>query len=253
MNPKLRLLIVDDEPQARMGLRGMLAEPLFEDVELLGEATDLPQAVRQVQALQPQVLLLDIEMPRYSGLEILQFFNPEDLNFKIIFTTAYSEYALQAFELSAVDYLLKPIQPSLLRKALDKAKSLSHNTAQQLQTLSSHYTEGANPKIALQVADGLVMVQLDEILYLKADGSYTNIHLSEGRRLTVSKKLLEYEKLERYPQFIRVHRSHIVNMNKVRRYLKQDAGILLMEDQEQLPVAPDKKAKVLDWWKEMKI
>ncbi|MCG9911036.1 MAG: LytTR family DNA-binding domain-containing protein [Flavobacteriales bacterium] len=249
----IKTLIVDDEPQARVALNGILSEPEFEDVTVVGEARDIPEAVKQINQLQPDLVLLDIEMPGYNGLELLRFFDPADITFKIVFVTAYSEYAIHAFELSAVDYLLKPVQPVQLRKAIDKIKSSGFSQKQGLEVLNENTRNPEHVKIALQVAEGLLITPLSEIMYLKADGSYTQIFFTDGRRIVVSRKLIEYEKLEKYAQFIRVHRSHMVNMTCVKKYLKQDNGILVMPDNEHLSVSADKKSTVLDWWKEIKI
>ncbi|MGY6561591.1 MAG: LytR/AlgR family response regulator transcription factor [Luteibaculaceae bacterium] len=250
----ISVLIVDDEPQARVALRGILTDADFLPAnQIIGEAKDIPEAVKAINALKPDLVLLDVEMPGYSGLELVKFFNPDEITFGIIFTTAYSEYAINAFELSAVDYLLKPIQPAQISKAINKFITKRGLHTPNLATLKANLAEPENPKIAIQVSEGYYMVSLNDIIYLKADGSYTEIHLTDKRKLTVTKKLLEYEKLEKYPQFSRIHRSHIVNLNRIKLYLKQDNGTVVMENDEKLSVSREKKHEVSSWWEENKI
>jgi two-component system, LytTR family, response regulator len=247
-----RLIIIDDEPLARHVVRGML-EAHFQNVLIAGEAADVPEAVKLIHREQPDVVLLDVEMPGYSGIELLRFFATDQINFKIIFITAYSDYAITAFEMAALDYLLKPLQLKDLERALSRVGPMGEQDKAQLRALQDNLSATENPKIALQVADGLHIVALNDIIYLKADGSYTHVFLSKNIRLTVSKKLIEYEKLERYPQFIRLHRSHIANLNRVAKYLKQDGGTLVMENNDYLSISQDKKNKVMAWWEQNKI
>jgi len=248
----IRLLIVDDESLARHVVRGMI-EAHFPTVQIVGEAPDVPEAVKLIHQEKPDVVLLDVEMPGYSGIELLRFFDPTQITFRIIFITAYSDYAITAFEMAALDYLLKPLQVADLTRALSRVTLADAQNNSQLSALQENLSSTGNPKIALHVAEGLHMVALNDIIYLKADGSYTHVFLSRGVRLTVSKKLIEYEKLERYPQFIRLHRSHIANLNRVAKYLKQDGGTLVMENNDYLSISQDKKNKVMAWWEKNKI
>ncbi|MDP2187275.1 MAG: LytTR family DNA-binding domain-containing protein [Sphingobacteriaceae bacterium] len=233
----MKVLLVDDETNARLALRGIL-EFHFPEIDIAGEAKDLPEAVRKIHQLQPDVVFLDIEMPGYSGLELVNFFESDQISFKIIFVTAYSEYALQAFEISAIDYLLKPIRKEQIGRALEK---LTPTLKLQMEALRENLDDTAHKRIALQLSDGLLFVQLNDILYLVADGSYTHIYLRDGQKLTVTKKLLEYEKLEQWGKFMRIHRSHIVNLEMINRILKQDGGIVVMCDGKQFSISNDKK------------
>lgn len=233
----MKVLIVDDETNARLALRGIL-ELHFPEIEIAAEAKDLPEAVRKIHQIQPDVVFLDIEMPGYSGLELVNFFEPDQITFKIIFVTAYSDYALQAFEISAIDYLLKPIRKEQIWRALEK---ITPTSKQQMQALRENLDDTEHKRIGLQLSDGLLFIQLNNILYLVADGSYTHIYLSDGQKLTVTKKLLEYEKLEQWGNFMRIHRSHIVNLSMINRILKQDGGIVVMRDGKQFSISTDKK------------
>lgn len=245
----MKVLLVDDEANARLALRGII-ESYFPELEIVDEAKDLPEAVRKINQLQPEVVFLDIEMPGYSGLELVSFFEADQVNFKIIFVTAYSEYALQAFEMSAIDYLLKPVRREQIARAIEK---LQPTTAGQLHALQQNTHAQGERRIGLQLGDGLLFVKLDQIMYLKADGSYTHIHLSDGQKLTVTKKLLEYEKLEQWGDFMRIHRSHIVNLQHIAKILKLDGGTVVMSDGETFPISSEKKPQLMGKFEHFKV
>lgn len=240
-----KAIIIDDEPRARKVLSTLLAENCPE-VEILGTAGDVPEGVKSINKLQPDVVFLDIEMPGYSGFELLDFF--QEVTFQIIFTTAYSEYALQAFEVSAIDYLLKPIQIDKLISAVEKAKQqISYSqTAEKLEALKSNLSaEGQIKKIALPVANGLLFVETLDIIYLKAEGSYTQIHLVNGPKLLVSKKLKEFEQLLQNPSFFKSHRSFLINLDHVQQYVRQDGGYIVMKNQDVVSIAKDRRDSLL--------
>lgn len=245
----MKVLLVDDEVNARLALRGII-ESHFPDLEIVDEAKDLPEAVRKINQLQPDVVFLDIEMPGYSGLELVSFFETDQVNFKIVFVTAYSEYALQAFEMSAIDYLLKPVRREQIARALEKIQPTSQG---QLQALQQNTQAQGERRIGLQLGDGLLFVKIDQIMYLRADGSYTHIHLSDGQRLTVTKKLLEYEKLEQWGDFMRIHRSHIINLHHITKILKQDGGTVVMSDGEMFPISSEKKQALMGRFEHFKV
>ncbi|MFN4298937.1 MAG: LytR/AlgR family response regulator transcription factor [Thermaurantimonas sp.] len=240
---KITALIVDDELHARRGLQSLLAEH-FPDITVLGEAKDLPEAVRLINELHPTVIFLDVEMPGYSGTQIFDFFPSTDVDFKIIFVTAYSEYAVTAFELSAIDYILKPITLEALNRAITKLKvALQADKSlekERLQALIANIQNPEDARLVLPSNDGQVVIKLNDIVFLKADSSYTEIYLADGSKLFLSRKLLEFEKLQNYGPFMRTHRSYIVNLNRIKKILKQDGG-LLMDNGREVALAADKK------------
>lgn len=245
----MRVLLVDDEANARMALRGVI-ESHFPELIIVDEARDLPEAVRKINQQQPDLVFLDIEMPGYSGLELTNFFDSDKINFKIVFVTAYSEYALQAFEMSAIDYLLKPVRKDQIQRAIEKMQPT--NTL-QLEALQHNTSSQEDKRIGLQLGDGLLFVKLSQIMYLRADGSYTHIHLTDGQRLTVTKKLLEYEKLEHWGDFMRIHRSHIINLQQINKILKQDGGIVVMNDGENFAISSEKKPALMSRFETYKL
>lgn len=237
----LNCVIIDDEGKARRILEAILKEHCPE-LQVVATAEDVPSGVKIIQKHNPDIIFLDIEMPGYTGFQLLEFF--ENPAFEVIFTTAYSEYALQAFQVSAVDYLLKPIQINQLKIAVEKAIRMNGNSQviERLAALKENIEEKTLQKIALPVSDGLRFVPLKDILYLKADGSYTNIFLTDGNRILISKKIKEFENtLSPRNNFYRTHRSYIVNLARIKNYIRQDGGYIVMENGEEVDLSRERK------------
>ncbi len=233
-----KAIIIDDEDRARSGLRQLLALAC-PDVKVVAECADVPSAVIAINNNRPDVVFLDIEMPKYSGLELFKFFR--EIDFGVIFVTAYSEFAIRAFELSAIDYLLKPVDSEKLRNAVAK---LGHRNPEKFAALQEGYARQEFHRIALPVSDGLLFVQVADIMLLEADGAYTKVSMKDGSELLVSKRLLFFEKvLEDRPFIVRVHRSYIVNFNHVTKYSKAES-LLSMDNGINVPVPKEKKAEI---------
>ena len=243
----MNVILVDDELNARLALKGIIEEN-FPEITILDLCKDVPEAVKSIHKHNPHLVFLDISMPGYSGLELLQFFN-DSMNFKIVFVTAYSEYAINAFELSAIDYILKPVKIDALERAIKKAKESVFN----IELLKENLAHDLPQKIALQTGDGITFLNLDEILYLKADGSYTHFITTLNKKITVSKRLSEYERLEKLGSFIRIHRSHLINYNCIQKILKQDGGSVVMFNGDILSISNEKKQALMDLFSKNKI
>ena len=255
----IRTLIIDDEWHARLILRGLLEEH-FPNIDIVGEAKDVPEGVKMIHKLQPELIFLDVEMPTYSGLELFQFLPPNSINFNVIFVTAYNDYAVRAFELSATDYILKPAQRDSLQRAIDKVvKQISSNattpstTANELQLLQDNFnaTSPQQHKLALSTSDGTVIVYIKDIMYLRADNSYTHFILANGSKILVSKRIAEFEKLEKMSDFLRVHRSYIINLHYLHRISK--SYNIVLENGEEFSVAEDKRLALNNWVNSRKI
>ena len=186
-------------------------------------------------------------MPGYSGLELLKFFDESQITFKIIFVTAFSEYAINAFELSAVGYILKPVRVEALQKALHKVIMENNNDLEKLKTLQNNMENPLDKKVALNTGDGITFLELHNILYLKADGSYTHFYTTDRHRITVAKKISDFERLEAMGNFLRIHRSHIVNLSRIQKILKQDGGMVIMENGETLSISSERKKRPVYW------
>lgn len=242
MNTKYTAIIVDDEERARRTLSLML-ETFCPEVLILGSYKSVPEGVLAINKLNPDIVFLDIEMPEYNGFELLGFFR--EVHFEIIFVTAYNQYALKAFEVSAVDYVLKPIDGDLLIKAVEKAvKRIGTQQMQErLDTLKANTETEVFRKIALPVAEGLIFVNVDTIVHLEAEGAYTNIYLENGKHLFVSKRLKYFEDLlQTRKAFYRCHRSFLININFVNK-LNRNEGHLTLDNKKDVPLSRDKKSE----------
>jgi two-component system LytT family response regulator len=222
----MNAIIVDDEAMARSVIRGMLNEN-FNEINIKAECKNVPEAVLQIQLHKPDIVFLDIEMPEYNGFDLLKFFRPEQIDFQIIFVTAYSEYALQAFAISAVDYLLKPIRKEHLIRAMNKVKIKSQEATMQYQVLNENIQNPKNQKLVLHTANTLFVVKFSDIIYLEADGNYTCFYTTSQPKILVSKKVSEFDFLESEDNFFRCHRSYLINIDKILRVDKKELALEL--------------------------
>jgi two-component system LytT family response regulator len=249
MKQNLRAVIVDDETNAREVLCNLLR--LFSpEVEVCGEARNVDQGIEIIQQQKPDIVFLDIQMPGKSGFDLLNSF--QKIDFDVVFTTAYQEYAIRAFRFSAIDYLLKPIDPEELQMALEKYKINKQSIrTEQLQILKEHIDNPENllnsrqknegQRIALPTAEGIHFIQLSEIIYCESMGSYTKFHLQKGPAIVVSRLLKEYEEILDNYFFFRVHQSNIVNLDHIKRYVKGDGGQVWMSDNAEIEVSRRRK------------
>ncbi len=240
-------LIIDDEKKARQVLHILIEENCPKITQIL-EAEDLLSGIEIIKQEAPSIVFLDIEMPEHSGLEILNFIEKEVYNFEIIFTTAYSEYAIQAFQLSAIDYLLKPVRPSQVKVAVDKAIAFlgSSQINKRLTELKSSLQEANFKKIGLPVADGIKFVNFEDIILLKADSMYTTVILQNKSEIVISKPLKHFvELLDKIPTFYKPHRSYLINLKYIQEYSKKDGGYIVMDNNESVSISKDKKEEFL--------
>lgn len=236
----INAIIIDDEERARDSLRTLLTS-YCPNVNIVSQCANVPEAVLAINQKRPHLVFLDIEMPEYSGFELLSFFR--EVDFEIIFVTAYNEYALKAFEVSAIDYVLKPVDIDKLKSAVEKAeKKLSgYDMQSRLDVLKESFKTEQFNKIALPVSDGLLFIETSEIVYLEADGAYTEVWLKNGSKILVSKKIKFFEEvLDKRANFFRSHRSFIVNVNFINKYLKSDSALTL-DNGKTIIVSRDRK------------
>lgn len=247
----IRTALIDDNPHAIQILRSDLAR-MFPDMEIVGEADGVVQGAKLLRQTKPDLLLLDIQMGDGTGFDLLEIV--PDLSFQLIFTTAHDEHAIRAFRFAAVDYLLKPIDPEELRRAVERAArhiSLSKNTqlteADRLPILKENFHQKTPPKtIALHTADKIHVVRLEEIMRLEADGNYSIVHFTNGGKLLLTKTLKDFSQLLEETGFLRAHQSHLVNFNHIREFIKTDGGYLVMADGSKVPVSVRKRAEVVE-------
>ena len=245
----MKILIVDDELKARNLLKGMLLD-IFSEKEnevTLFYANCLKKAVSSIRKNQPEIVLLDIEMPENSGLEIIDFFKDEPINFQLIFTTAYSDYAIEAFKLNAIDYLLKPIDIVELERAIRKAKTKSFGSIQnKIEELRKTFLDLKTTKIILEVPNGLMFVSPKDIEVLVADGMYTTVYLKDGNKTLIARSLKYFvEQLEKYNYFYKPHRSYYINLNYLKEFSKKEGNTIVLENGMSIPIARDKKEEFI--------
>jgi two-component system LytT family response regulator len=239
----MKILIVDDEVKAQSLLKKLITD-LGVELEQLFTASNLLEGIDIIQKENPQIVFLDIEMPEYSGLEILDHIDLEQYPFKIIFTTAYQQYATEAFKLSAVDYLLKPIDPDELEIALNKAiKIIEQNKlASQIKSLQNALNELKVKKIALEVPHGIIFTNPDEIIYFEADGMYTNVVLKDQKKRLICKPLKHFvEQLSKNKFFFKPHRSYLINLNYMTEFIKKDGDYILLDTSVHIPISRSRK------------
>lgn len=256
----LRAVIIDDETNARETLATMLH--LFcPGVTHCGEAKNAEQGVDLIRREQPHLVFLDIQMPGQSGFDLLAQF--ETVDFGVIFTTAHQDYAIKAFRFSAIDYLLKPIDPDELQAAVGKCQTRLNRPGelplnpQQLTILQAHldppkrvglHTRLRNDhqRIALPTAEGIHFVRMTDIIQCESLGSYTRFHLAGSPPIVVSRLLKEYENILEAYYFCRIHQSHIVNLEHIKRYVKGDGGQVWMSNNAQIEVSRRRKDDFLN-------
>ena len=238
-------IIIDDEAKNIKLLQNML-QMYCPSVKVLATNTDAKNGLLLIDELQPQLVFLDVEMPHLNGFDMLKKLEP--VNFETIFVTAYSHYAVEAFEHHATGYITKPINTEKLIAAVNTAtkrieeKSINKN----LFSLLEQNTKKATPdKIPLSTSNGLIFVKLAEILYCESSGNYTNFYLSEGKKIMVSRQLGEYEKLLPEINFTRIHDKYIINLSFIKEYIKGSGGDVVLENGKELPVASRRKEEFL--------
>jgi two-component system LytT family response regulator len=237
----LKALLVDDEENNLNSLQFLLQTDC-EGIEVAGRAKNAREAREWLRHNTPDVVFLDINMPGETGLQLLSSLDAP--SFKVVFVTAYNEYALQAIKASAVDYILKPVNIDELQKAVEKVKRLVSNpaTTAQSQQLLQHLLTAVGKKmppkkIALPQLGGINFIEVDDIVSLQADSNYTIIHMKDMQKLVISKTLKDFEDLLDENQFVRIHKSYIVNLTYIKEYTTTDGGIVRMADGNQWSIS----------------
>jgi two-component system LytT family response regulator len=233
-------LILDDEVQSRKALQGKLK--LFcPEVQPVLEASTVDEAWELLLGHKPDLLFLDIHLSGELGFDLLERLSADEpeWNGSVVFVTAHDAYALKAIKFSAMDYLLKPVDPEELVKAVRKVEQNSGNS-QRLGVLVDHLQERER-KLVIASSEGMHIVRIQDILRCESTSNYTQFFLRGGKKLLASRTLKEYESLLTPHHFERIHKSHLVNMDCVKRYVTSDGGYVILEDDSQVPVANRKK------------
>ena len=241
----IKAIIIDDEPDCCEVLT-ILLEKHCPEIKVVSTCYSAEQGIAAIMDNAPQLVFLDIEMPHMNGFKLLEAL--PSINFEIIFTTSYDQYAIKAIRFSALDYLLKPIDREELQAAIAKAaKRLQHPLPQQLEILIQKFNHQVNKvnRIALPTTEGLQLISLDSIISCASSSNYTILLMKENQKLTVSRTLKDIEEMLDDYNFMRVHHSYLVNVNEIRKYIRGEGGNLIMSDGSSVDVSRSKKDMLL--------
>ncbi len=243
----IKAIIVDDEQRSREALNGLI-ERYCPEVFIISEATGCNDGIDKARKFEPDLVFLDIQMPDGSGFNFLEAF--DKINFEVIFTTAHDQFAIKAIKYSALDYLLKPVDPDELKVAIhkylqknDKGK-INDNIKVLLDNIKSPQSEAK--KIILSTSEGMHIVSTDDIVRCESDDYYTNFFFVNGTSLLISKTLKQNEAMLSDFDFIRPHKSHLVNIKYIKSFLKVDGGYILMTDGSKIPVSRRKRESIVE-------
>lgn len=246
----IKTVIIDDEEASVNVLRLLLEKVAKDDVDLIGYAFTPEEGKNLIQSENPDLVFLDIEMPVMSGLELIR--SLPALNSQVVFVTAYDVYAIEAFELSAIDYLLKPVGADKLNRVihkvlhnLEKTGSTFMDRFKQLERILKLQT-GSERKIAIGMADRIVFISVPEIVYCEANGNYTCIIMRDGVKHIASKTLGDFETQLTEHNFFRIHHAYLINLNRIKEFQRYEGGFVVMENNARLDVSQRKRKDFLD-------
>lgn len=242
---KLKAIIIDDELSNLQNLQQKLAE-FCPSVKVIATAQKPEEAIFLINHHKPEVIFLDIEMPKMSGFRMLE--QIKDINFEVIFTTAYNHYAVEAIRIAAFDYLLKPVAIKELQQAVERLNKIRYpHTKEKIDVLKSSMNDKKTQedKIAISTTEGLEFIPIKNILHIESNSNYSKIYFNNNRTLTVTKLLKDFEDMLVPYHFYRVHNSHLINLNYIEKYLRGNGGRVMMQDGTEIEVARRKKDEFL--------
>lgn len=245
----IKAILIDDDVNLREGLNGLLS--LYApDIDIIGEADSVESGVEIVNKLNPQVIFLDIQMNDGTGFDMLEKLSEINgkVTYHVVFITAYEHYAIKAFRFSALDFLLKPVAPDDLEKVIDKIRNVleKDNDYSHIDLLLENIRKKADnfKRIALSNSDGIHLLDISDIIRCESDDNYTKFFIKNRKPILISKTLKEYEELLTEHDFVRIHQSHLINLDYVKSYVKKENGFVLMADDTQLPISQRKKEQL---------
>ncbi|CAN5137880.1 LytTR family DNA-binding domain-containing protein [soil metagenome] len=241
----IQAIIIDDEKHC-IDTLSILIKEYCSDVNVIETCRSAKQALEVINKLSPDLVFLDIEMPMMNGFEMLEHFS--QIPFAIIFTTSYDQYAIKAIRFSALDYLLKPIDPNELRSAVKKVQEQRHlPMAEQFQMLLKQISkEHQFNKLAVPTAEGFELIPADQVMHCEASDNYTHLHLKNRNKIIACRTLKEMEEqLQDFNFFIRIHNSHLVNLNEVVKYVRGEGGYLVLTDNSTVSVSRTRKDSLM--------
>lgn len=245
MQTKLEAVLVDDEEKALQSLSWELTN-FSDEIDVVASFTNPFEALTYLETHSPDCLFLDIEMPTMDGFQFIQKLNNKD--FPVVITTAYNQYAIKALKNEAIDYLLKPIDSDDLKDTIIKIRKFNSRvyTAEKLEKLLLNFNSNSiNKKVTFSTDGKLLFLESEDILYAESDGNYSTVYLSDGQKIVLTKKLKEVNELLPSDTFFRIHNSYIINLSKIKEFLKTD-GYVILKSNHKIPVSRQKKSDFLD-------
>lgn len=242
----MKVLVIDNEPNLRTAIKALL-NAFCPEITVIEDADGVRTGLQKIKSFHPDIVLLDVEMDDGSGFDLMkQVTNPA---FQLIFVTAHNKYAIEAFQFSAIDYLLKPVDPDALQKSIERARINIHNKglSRQIEILLQQMAGKPDheKRIVLKDIDNIYFVKVADILYCMAEGTYTKFYMQHDNPVIVSKNLKEYENILEPLGFIRCHHSYLVNPEKILRYDKSNIGSLVLEGNHHVPLSQRKRESIL--------
>jgi two-component system, LytTR family, response regulator len=244
----IRCILIDDESNS-LEMMEWLLQTYCPEVQILAQCNSAEAGIKAISELQPDVIFLDIEMPHMNGFDMLEQF--DRLNFDVVFCTAYDQFALKAFRYSALNYLLKPIDPDDLKATIQRIAEKQHAPSREqidllLQTMKQNLPRATPPRIALTTSDGLIFVATQDILYCEAESNYTKVVLANNRKILVAKVLKEIDDALSGEDFFRIHNSFLINVNHIKRFVRGDGGYVVMDDDTAITISRSRRQAFMD-------
>lgn len=242
-------LLIDDDSNLRTGMKGLLGM-YAPDIHILGEADSVKTGINAIEHYQPNVIFLDIQLGDGTGFDILEQLAQKrgSINAHVVFITAHEQYAVKAFRFSALDYLLKPVDPEDLRKVTEKIKKVvtGNDSFAHIDLLLENIRKKVDKfkRIALSTAEGIHLFEVSDIIRLESQDNYTKFYIKDNKPVLISKTLKEYEDLLSEQGFERIHQSHLINLAYLKSYIKKDGGYAVMVDNSHLPISQRKKERL---------
>ncbi len=245
----IKAIIVDDEKNSREVISELLKE-CFDEIKVVAQTGDVKSSIEAFNLNKPNLLFLDIDLPDGTGFDILKSIDTK--NIKVVFITAHQEYAIKAIKFSAFDFILKPFNSSELIKTVRKVldEETAENNSLRFESILANFGNSLPElkKIVLKTSERIYLVNIKDILRCEAENNYTNFYLSNGNKIMVSKTIKTYETLLAEHEFLRIHQSHLVNLNYIQHFDKPDGGMLVLSDNTAIPVSHQKRSVLLDYF-----
>ena len=245
----IKAVLIDDDKNLREGMKGLLAR-FAPSIQIIGEADSVVTGIEVMDALDPQVVFLDIQLTDGTGFDILEKLAERNKTIKsnVVFITAHEQYAIKAFRFSALDFLLKPVDPEELQKVIEKIETVLEKKSDysHIDLLLENIRKNVDnfKRIALSTSDGIHLFDITDIIRCESTDNYTKFYIRNNKPVLISKTLKEYEELLKEHNFERIHQSHLINLSYLKSYIRKDGGYVVMKDESRLPISQRKRERL---------